>query len=30
MRILDQEQPDCVIDFAALDYGMSWVDSYRY
>lgn len=30
MRILDQEQPECVINFAALAYATSWVDSYRY
>ncbi len=30
MRLLDQEQPDCVINFAALAYATSWVDSYRY
>ena len=30
MRILDQEQPDCIINFAALAYATSWVDSYRY
>jgi dTDP-glucose 4,6-dehydratase len=30
MRILDQEQPECIINFAALAYATSWVDSYRY
>ncbi len=30
MRILDQEQPECIINFAALAYATSWEDSYRY
>lgn len=30
MRILDAEQPECVINFAALAYATSWNDSYRY
>ena len=30
MRILDEEQPECVINFAALAYATSWIDSYRY
>ena len=30
MRILDEEQPECIINFAALAYATSWVDSYRY
>ena len=30
MRILDEEEPECLINFAALAYATSWVDSYRY
>ena len=30
MRIFDQEQPECIINFAALAYATSWNDSYRY
>ena len=30
MRILDAEEPACVINFAALAYATSWNDSYRY
>ncbi len=30
MRILDAEEPHCVINFAALAYATSWVDSHRY
>lgn len=30
MRILDAEEPECVINFAALAYATSWHDSYRY
>jgi dTDP-glucose 4,6-dehydratase len=30
MRLLDAEQPECIINFAALAYATSWVDSYRY
>jgi len=30
MRILDAEEPECIINFAALAYATSWVDSYRY
>ena len=30
MRILDEEKPQCVINFAALAYATSWTDSYRY
>lgn len=30
MRILDEEKPECIINFAALAYATSWVDSYRY
>ncbi len=30
MRILDAEEPECVINFAALAYATSWNDSYRY
>jgi dTDP-glucose 4,6-dehydratase len=30
MRIFDQEQPECIINFAALAYSTSWVDSFRY
>ena len=30
MRIFDQEQPECIINFAALAYATSWTDSFRY
>jgi len=30
MRVLDEEQTECVINFAALAYATSWVDSFRY
>jgi dTDP-glucose 4,6-dehydratase len=30
MRIFDHEQPECIINFAALAYATSWTDSYRY
>ena len=30
MRILDAEEPECIINFAALAYATSWSDSYRY
>ena len=30
MRLLDAEQPECIINFAALAYATSWTDSYRY
>ena len=30
MRILDTEEPACIINFAALAYATSWNDSYRY
>ena len=30
MRILDAEEPECIINFAALAYATSWADSYRY
>ncbi len=30
MRLLDQEQPECIVNFAALAYATSWNDSYRY
>ena len=30
MRIFDAEQPQCIINFAALAYATSWHDSYRY
>lgn len=30
MRILDAEEPECIINFAALAYATSWEDSYRY
>ena len=30
MNIFDQEQPECIINFAALAYATSWTDSYRY
>ena len=30
MRILDAEEPHCIINFAALAYATSWNDSYRY
>ena len=30
MRILDAEEPACIVNFAALAYATSWHDSYRY
>jgi dTDP-glucose 4,6-dehydratase len=30
MRILDKEEPECIINFAALAYATSWDDSFRY
>lgn len=30
MRILDHEEPECIINFAALAYSTSWTDSFRY
>ena len=30
MHILGEEQPECIINFAALAYATSWNDSYRY
>ena len=30
MRLFDTEQPECIINFAALAYATSWSDSYRY
>ena len=30
LRILDEEMPECIINFAALAYATSWNDSFRY
>ena len=30
IKILDEEKPECIINFAALAYATSWTDSYRY
>lgn len=30
LRLLDEEQPECIINFAALAYATSWSDSFRY